>query len=428
MKDGYSFDVSDEAAIESYRKMEAAYRRFFTRVGVNFIAVEADTGVMGGSYSHEFMVPAEIGDDDVVYCEKCGYAANREKATSGIVPQDLPDAAPAGAVEEFPTPGVVTIAALERSPFNVPADQQFKTLVYIGDGKPFAVVLRGCDELEEAKLGALGFQVFRPATPEEIEPVLGAKPGSLGVVRGTIKNPAALAGVFGDHAIRLIGDGTTGANRDGFHLRHVNVARDLAITQFGDFRRVRAGEPCPRSGDPLKIARGIEVGHVFKLGTKYSACFGASFTDDKKEKHPMVMGSYGIGISRTLQAVIEQSHDADGIIWPWSVAPYHVLICVLDPQLPAAQEAVAQIATIAEATGADVLVDDRAERPGVKFKDADLIGIPLRVTVSSRGLNEGVVELKWRSEKQFAKVPLTEIDARLREAISRGAAAGRPTA
>lgn len=423
MKDGYSFDVSDEAAIASYSRMKEAYARFFRRCGLNFIAVEADTGVMGGSYSHEFMVPAEIGDDDVVYCDDCGYAANREKATSALVPGDFADAAPAGSIEEFPTPGVTTIAALEQPPYGIAADRQFKTLVYVGDGKPFVVILRGCDELEEAKLGALGFQLFRPGTPEEIEPVLGAKPGSLGAVRGTIRNPSALAGVFADHAVRLVGNGVTGANRDGFHLRNVNVARDLAITRFGDFRRVRAGEPCPRSGGALKIARGIEVGHVFKLGTKYSEAFGAFFTDDKKEKHPMVMGCYGIGISRTLQAVIEQGHDKDGIIWPWPVAPFHVLICVLDPQLPAAQEAVAKLVAVAEAAGADVLVDDRAERPGVKFKDADLTGIPLRVTVSNRGLNEGVVELKWRTEKEFAKVPLVEADARLREAIARGAAA-----
>ncbi|MBE2216139.1 MAG: proline--tRNA ligase [Opitutaceae bacterium] len=427
MKDGYSFDTTDEAANESYHKMEAAYRRFFSRVGVRYIAVEADTGVMGGSFSHEFMVPAEIGDDDVVYCEQSGYAANREKATSGLVPKDLADAAPCGAVEEFATPGVVTIAALEQAPFSVPADQQFKTLIFIGDDKPFAIVLRGCDELEEAKLGSLGFQLFRPATPEEIEPVMGARPGSLGVVKGTIKNPKALAGIFVDHAVRLIGNGTTGANKDGYHLRNVNVARDLAVTRFGDFRRVREGEPCPRSGQPLKIARGIEVGHVFKLGTKYSDAFGAMYMDDKKQKHPMIMGCYGIGISRTLQAVIEQCHDADGIVWPWSVAPYHVLICVLDPQLAPAMEIAQKLAKAAEAAGADVLVDDRAERPGVKFKDADLIGIPLRVTVSSRGLAEGMVELKWRTEKQFTKVPVAEAEARLTEAVQK-AAAGQPRA
>ena len=418
MKDAYSFDADDAGATRSYRAMEAAYTKFFARCGLKTISVEADTGVMGGSFSHEFMVPAEVGDDDVVYCEECGYAANRQKAVSGLVPADLKDAAPAGAVEEFPTPGIVTIAALEAAPYSVPADRQFKTLLYIGDGKLFAVVLRGCDELEEAKLGALGFSLFRPATPEEIAPVMGARPGSLGVVRGTIRNPGALAGIFADHAIRLIGNGVTGANRDGCHLRNVNVARDLAVTKFGDFRSVREGEPCPKTGRPLRICRAIEVGHVFKLGTKYSEKFGAVYTDDQKQSRFMIMGCYGIGISRTLQAVIEQCHDADGIAWPWNVAPFQVLVVLLDPSVPAAAELARKLAAAAEAAGAEVLLDDRNERPGVKFKDADLIGVPLRITVGGRGLKEGIVEMKWRTEKDVAKVPLAEAEARVRAAVA----------
>jgi prolyl-tRNA synthetase len=418
MMDAYSFDVNDDGAIKSYHAMKAAYEAFFRRAGAQAIAVEADTGVMGGSFSHEFMVPAEIGDDDVIYNEESGYAANREKATSALVPKDLADAAPTGAVEEFATPGVVTIAALAAAPYSVPAEQQFKTLIFMGDGKPFAVVLRGCDELEEAKLGSLGFTLFRPATPEEIEPVMGAKPGSLGAVKGTIKNPAALAGIFADHAVRLIGNGTTGANKDGFHLRHVNVTRDLAITKFGDFRRVRPGEPDPKSGQPLKSRRGIEVGHIFKLGTKYSEKFGAVYTDDQKQSNLMVMGCYGIGIGRTLQAIIEQSHDADGIVWPWAVAPFQVLICLLDPQDADAAAMAKKLATAADHAGADVLVDDRAERPGVKFKDADLIGVPLRVTVGGRGMKEGIVEMKWRTQKDVAKLPLAEAEARLAAAIA----------
>ena len=422
MKDAYSFDATDDGAVESYHKMKRAYTAFFTRCGLKTISVEADTGVMGGSFSHEFMVPAPVGDDDVVYCEGSGYAANREKATSGIVPADLADAAPVGALEEFATPGIVTIAALEAAPYSVPADQQFKTLVFIGDGQPFLVVVRGCDDLEEAKLGALGFQLWRQATAEEIEPVMGAKPGSLGTVRGTIKNPSALAGIFADQAIRLIGNGTTGANRDGFHLRQVNVARDLMVTKFGDFRRVRAGEPCPQCGAPLKIDRAIEVGHVFKLGTKYSDKFGAVYTDDKKQSHPMVMGCYGIGISRTLQAVIEQSNDADGIIWPWNVAPWQVLVVNLDPQDTAASEVANQLARAAESAGADVLIDDRAERPGVKFKDADLVGFPLRLTVGGRGLKEGIIELKWRTSKDVVKVLLADADRVIAEAVRTAAA------
>ncbi len=421
MKDAYSFDATDEAATESYLKMKRAYTAFFTRCGLKTIAVEADTGVMGGSFSHEFMVPAPVGDDDVVYSD-AGYSANREKATSAIVPPGFQEAAPAGAVEEFATPGCVTIAALAAAPYNVAADQQFKTLVFMGDGKPFLVIVRGCDDIEEAKLGSLGFQLCRQATAEEIEPVLGAKPGSLGAVKGTIKNPDALAGIFADQAIHLIGNGTTGANKDGFHLRHVNVDRDLAITKFGDFRRVREGEPCPKSGQPLKIARAIEVGHVFKLGTKYSEKFGAVYTDDKKQSHLMVMGCYGIGISRTLQAVIEQSNDADGIIWPWNVAPWQVLIVNMDPQDAAASEVAKKLALAAESAGADVLIDDRNERPGVKFKDADLIGLPLRLTVGGRGLKEGIIELKWRAEKEVRKVPLAEAETVIAEAVRTAAA------
>jgi prolyl-tRNA synthetase len=314
------------------------------------------------------------------------------------------------------------IAALEAAPYAVAADRQFKTLVYVGDGKLFLVILRGCDELEEAKLGALGFTLFRAATAEEIEPVLGAKPGSLGAVKGTIKDPASLAGVFADHAIRLIGNGTTGANKDGFHLRNVNVTRDLAVTKFGDFRRVRPGEPDPKSGQPLQVRRGIEVGHIFKLGTKYSEKYGATYTDDQKQTHLMVMGCYGIGISRTMQAVIEQSHDADGIVWPWNCAPFHVLICVLDPQLPEAMDLARKVGQAAERAGADVLIDDRAERPGVKFKDADLIGIPLRLTIGGKGLKEGVIELKWRAQKDVAKIPVAEAEARIEASVREAAA------
>jgi len=422
MMDAYSFDANEEGAVRSYEAMKRAYEAFFKRLGVLAIAVEADTGVMGGNYSHEFMVPAEVGDDDIIYCEESGYAANREKATSGIVPKELADVAPLGDVEEFATPGIVTIAALEAAPYNVSADKQFKTLVYIGDGKPFAIILRGCDELEEAKLGSLGFTLVRPATPEEIEPVLGAKPGSLGAVKGTIKNQAALSGIFADHAIRLVGNGTTGANKDGFHLRNVNVTRDLAITRFGDFRRVRAGEPDPISGLPLKSRRGIEVGHVFVLGTKYSEKFNAVYTDDQKQTHPMVMGCYGIGVSRTMQAIIEQSHDADGIRWPWKVAPFQVIVTLLDPKDEAASATARKLAEAAESAEADVIVDDRDERPGVKFKDADLIGIPLRLTVGGRGLKEGVIELKWRTEKDARKIPLAEAEALIAAEIKKAGA------
>ena len=261
MKDGYSFDENDEKAEESYRRMAAAYDKFFARCGLTFISVEANAGIMGGAFSHEYMVPAEVGDDDVVYCQESGYSANVEKATSGIVPGDLVDTEPVGDLEKFETPGVKTIEKLAKDPFNIPADEQFKTLLFVGDEKLFVVVVRGCDQVEEAKLGSLGYQVIRPATVDEIFGAMGAYPGSLGAVKGTIKDRSKLDGVFGDEAIRLIGNGVTGANEKAMHVKNVNVSRDLDIDCFGDFRKVQEGEPCPTSGKPLKIARAIEVGH-----------------------------------------------------------------------------------------------------------------------------------------------------------------------
>ncbi len=411
MKDGYSFDENDEKAEATYHRMAAAYEKFFARCGLTFISVEADTGLMGGAFSHEYMVPAEVGDDDIVYNEESGYAANVEKATSGIVPGDLVDADPVGDMEKFETPGVKTIEKLAKEPFNIPADDQFKTLLFVGDDKLFAVVVRGCDQVEEAKLGSLGYQMIRAATVDEIFEAMGAYPGSLGAIKGTIKDRSKLDGIFGDEAIRLIGNGVTGANEKAMHVKNVNVGRDLDIDSFGDFREVRAGEPCPKSGKPLKIARAIEVGHIFKLGTKFSDNdkWGAKFHDSNKQTKAAVMGCYGIGISRTMQAIIEQSRDKFGIIWPWNVAPYHVIITVLDPDMEEAANLAKSIGETAESAGADVLVDDRSERPGVKFKDADLIGIPLRVTIGGRGLKEGIVEVKWRDQDEVRKIAIDEV-------------------
>jgi prolyl-tRNA synthetase len=217
----------------------------------------------------------------------------------------------------------------------------------------------------------------------------------------------------------------TGANTDNVHLRGVDVARDISVGRWADLRAVAAGEACANCGQPLTVIKGIEVGHIFKLGTKYSEKYGAVYTDDQKQSHPMVMGCYGIGISRTLQAVIEQSHDADGIVWPWSAAPFHVLVCVLDPQLPEAMDLARKIGAAAGQAGADVLIDDRAERPGVKFKDADLIGIPLRVTIGGKGLKEGVVELKWRTGKEVAKIPLADIEKHVADEVAGAAGEGR---
>ena len=391
MKDAYSFDVSDETAEAGYRKMYEAYVRIFQRCGLKAIAVEADTGVMGGKFSHEFMVPADSGENELVQCEGCGYAANIEKAAS------RPDLTPSGsasdaAIEKFPTPGVLTIEALSQPPFQVEAARQIKTLVYVVDNKPVLILLRGDHQLNEAKLaGALGTTLFRAATSEEILAAMGAHPGSLGAV-GVKKLP-----VYCDEALRGALGMTTGANEDGFHLRHISLDRDVPVTQWMELRLAGAGEPCVHCGGPLNVRRAIEVGHVFKLGTRYSQALGAMFLDESGKQHPAVMGSYGIGITRTLQAVIEQCHDKDGVIWPGSVAPYTVCITPLTvtpggPVMKLAENIYREIAD----HGVDVIIDDRDERPGVKFKDSELIGFPIRVGIGEKSLAKGEVELKPR--------------------------------
>ena len=390
MKDAYSFDADDESANTSYQRMYDAYARIFARCGLRAIPVQADTGVMGGAHSHEFMVPAETGENEVVYCESGDYAANIEKATS----QGPATATPAddcGDAEKFETPGVKTIDDLAKR-FDVAAERQIKTLVYVADDKPVIVLLRGDDQLEEAKLGgALGAKAFRAAGDAEIVKALGAQPGSLGAV-GVEGIP-----VYADEVLRGGSGMVTGANDDGHHLRNVNIERDVAVGEWADLRQVQAGELCVETGQPLKIRRAIEVGHVFKLGTKYSEALGATFLDENGKSVPSIMGCYGIGVTRTLQAVIEQCHDESGVIWPTSVAPYEVCITALDV------EPESEVMTLANrlydelrAKGVDVILDDRPARPGIKFKDSELVGFPLRIGIGERSLAKGNVEIKPR--------------------------------
>jgi len=400
MKDAYSFDLNDEASQATYQKMYDAYSRIFARCGLKAFPVEADTGVIGGKFSHEFMVPAETGENEVVYCEGCGYAANIEKATSGI-PKTAPRE-PGAAGEKFATPGVVTIETLSRAPYSVPANRQIKTLVYIADSKPVIVLIRGDDQLNETKFMAkIGVVQARPATPEECVAALGAKPGSLGAV---VNVPTDVK-VFADERLQGANGMTTGANEDGFHLRNVSIERDIKVTQWFDLRTVTAGEPCAKCSKPLKIRRAIEVGHVFKLGTKYSEKLGAEFLDESSVRKPAVMGCYGIGVTRTLQAIIEQSNDKDGIIWPLNVAPYTVCITPLNVAPDSEVMKLAEkIHTELIARGVDVILDDRDERPGVKFKDADLVGFPIRVGLGEKSLAKGEVEIKPRGGSlQFVK-------------------------
>src|ERR1043166_2537892 len=296
MKDAYSFDASDEASMVSYRKMYDAYKRIFDRCGLKNFPVEADTGVIGGNYSHEFMVPAETGENEVVYCDACGYAANIEKATSGIPATAAREVGPA--IEKFPTPGAVTIEALTKPPYSVAANRQIKTLVYVADSKPLLVLIRGDDQLNETKLMArTGAMQARPATSEEIFELLGAHPGSLGGVNVPAEKEIR---ILAAERLRGANDMTTGANEDGFHFRNVSIERDIQVTDWFDLRTVNAGEPCVKCAKPLKIQRAIEVGHVFKLGTKYSEKLNAYFVAEDGSRWPCVMGCYGIGITRTL--------------------------------------------------------------------------------------------------------------------------------
>ena len=412
MKDAYSFDVSDAAAEGSYQKMYDAYARIFQRCGLKAMPVDADTGAIGGKFSHEFMVPAETGENEVVYCEKGDYAANVEKATSGRGNKGAPSPS-ASSLEKFPTPGVVTIEALSKPPFSVSAQAQIKTLVYMVSSKITLVLMRGDDQANEAKLtGAFGGAEFRAATPEEIFAALGAHPGSLGAVNVT-KFP-----VYADETLRGVSGMTTGANEDGFHLRNVAIDRDLKVTHWADLRTVCAGEPCPNCGQPLKIRRAIEVGHVFKLGTKYSKPLNALFLDEAGQQQLAIMGCYGIGITRTLQAVIEQSNDKDGIIWPISVAPYTVCIT------PLAVAPATQVMQLAEklyadlsAQGVEVIIDDRDERPGVKFKDAALVGFPIRLGIGEKSLAKGEVELKLRGGT-LTPIKPDQVVAQIKELIA----------
>ena len=399
MKDAYSFDVNEEGAMGSYKKMYGAYKRIFDRCGLKNFPVEADTGVIGGNFSHEFMVPAETGENEVVFCEGCGYAANVEKATSGIPKTAAREMG--GAAEKFATPGVVTIEALTKEPYKVPANRQIKTLIYIADSKPVLILIRGDDQLNEAKLaGAIGTTIFRPAEAQEIFDALGAHPGSLGAV-GVTK-----FSVIADERLRGANDMTTGANEDGFHFRSVSIERDIAVTKWCDLRTVTAGEPCAKCGKPLKIRRAIEVGHVFILGTKYSDKLGASYLAEDGSRKLCVMGCYGIGVTRTLQAVIEQSNDKDGIVWPVSVAPFTVCITPLSVAPESAVMKLAEkIHADLTARGVDVILDDRDERPGVKFKDSELVGFPIRIGIGEKSLAKGEVEIKPRAGALLAVKP-----------------------
>ena len=423
MKDSYSFDLDAEGLDKSFNAHHAAYVRAFQRIGIPAIPVNASNGSMGGSGSTEFVCPSDTGEDDIVYSPECGYAANAEAAVSALAPVDAAeDAARAlAAPERFDTPGVRTIDDLATG-YDAPADRQIKTLVYVLDGEVTLVLLRGDHALEEQKLiDASGASAVRPAEAGEIFEALGAHPGSLGAVGA----PGDLK-VIADHAVAGRSGMTTGANSDDVHLRGVDVARDIDVATWADLRAAEEGEPCTKCGNPLRVIKGIEVGHIFKLGYRYSDVLDLSVLGpDGKPVRP-IMGSYGIGVERAMAACIEVHHDDKGIIWPAAIAPFEAVISVAQQNDAAVAEAGERAYQDLLRAGVDVIIDDRPDRVGVKFSDAELVGIPFRVTIGKRGLATGTAELTDRATGETTTIPLTEIAKHVAEAVAAAIAATAP--
>ena len=420
MKDAYSFDLDRAGLDKSFADQREAYKKIFTRCGIKFLIVEASSGAMGGSESNEFMARTPAGEDLIVSCPNCGYAANLEKATSRLTP--VHDEAGLPAPEEFPTPGVRTIEDLTTFPGGAEAARQIKSLVYIatieGEPRPVLVLLRGDHQLHETKLGdALGSTAVRPAQPEEISNLLGASAGSLGGVGAKDKARAAKAElrIIADSSLKGRRNMTTGANKDDHHIRGVDIDRDIKVDRWHELRTVESGEGCPRcDGGVLEVFKGMEIGHIFKLGTKYSDSMGATVLTQDGKQVPIVMGSYGIGVDRIMSAAVEQQHDEDGIIWPKSITPFDVVVTITNIKQDDVRAAGEQLYTDLQRRGLDVLLDDRDERAGVKFKDADLIGIPYRITIGKK-VGEGVVELYDRRAKQSEDVKITDVVQRVHD-------------
>ena len=396
MKDSYTLDPDNAALEVSYNAHKDAYCRIFDRCGVTYVVVQSDPGMMGGSGSHEFMAPSAAGEDDVALCDACGYAANVELA------RGVPAAPPAsdGARGDVATPNARTIAEVSAQLEIDPAGT-IKTLVFIGPDGPVLALVRGDHALHERKLARVLKAEARPAHPEEIKRHLGVAPGSVGPleVRG--------ARIIADESLRQ-GRYVVGANREGFHAIGVTPGQDFAC-EWADLQVALAGEGCPTCGKALRIERVIEIGNIFKLGTKYSIPLGATYLDERGQQQPIVMGSYGIGPARIAAAAVEQRHDADGIVWPWAIAPFHVHLVPVSTK-DAGQMAVAEeLYRDLGAAGFEVLMDDREERAGVKFKDADLLGIPIRVTIGNALAKEGVVEVRSRASRLDRRVPRAEV-------------------
>ncbi|MFN3217225.1 MAG: proline--tRNA ligase [Acidimicrobiales bacterium] len=409
MKDSYSFDL-DEAGLDAqFDAHHGAYLRIFGRMGLAAIPVEASSGNMGGSDSIEFMVPAEAGEDDVVVCPGCGYAANVEKAVAQV--PEVADEAGPDAPERVDTPDVRTIADLAEQ-FGAGAERQVKTMVYVVDDQVTLALVRGDHQLNEQKLSdATGANRLRPATPDETFEHLGARPGSLGAVGVTGLR------ILADPALQGRSNLWTGANADDVHLRGVDIERDIAVDAWVDLRQVTAGEPCARCGTALDVVATIEAGHIFKLGRKYAETFGVQVLDADSKLQTVIMGSYGIGIDRAIATIVETHHDDRGIVWPVAVAPYEVVITIVQVKNDESVAAAEELYGALRAAGIDVLLDDRDARAGVKFADAELIGIPYRITIGPKALADGMVELTPRATGETELVPITDIADRVVAAV-----------
>ena len=401
MKDAYSFHSSLESLNEVYQKMYRAYCRIFSRCGLEFLPVEAESGPIGGDASHEFMIPAANGEDRIVFCRKTNYAANLERAETGRKPAVIATSADAKPVAKLHTPNVGSIETVCKL-LKCKPEKLVKTLIYVADGKPVAVLLRGDHEANEGKIRrALAAKSLEMADPAVILQVTGAPVGFAGPVG--IKCP-----VIADHDVPLVVNAITGANEGDYHLANVNVGRDYELTTTFDLRNAAAGDPSPRGEGTLELVHGIEVGHVFKLGTKYSVSMDALYDDETENRQPIIMGCYGIGVNRILAGLAETKHDEQGLIWPLSIAPYEVIVSVIGANESDTMSAAEKFYGELKSAGVDVLLDDRDLRPGVKFKDADLIGIPLRVNFGGKGLKEGIVELKWRTSADSERVAIDD--------------------
>ena len=409
MKDAYSFDADEEGLSTAFEKQHQAYLKIFDRLDLDVIPVEASSGNMGGSDSIEFMVQAPSGEDDVMLCSSCGYYANIEKAISRL--DAITDSPGPSAPEKFATPGIRTIAALADAGHD--GENQIKTMVYVVDGQVTLVLVRGDHFINEQKLAdATQANNIRPARREETIEHLGAEPGSLGAV-----NVNDLP-IFADHALQGRTNMTTGANENDFHLSGVDIDRDITVGEWMDLREVQDGELCANCGANLSKVQTIEAGHIFKLGTKYAETFGAKILDADGKSMPLVMGSYGIGIERAMATIVETHHDENGIIWPLSVAPFHVVITVVQMKDEASVEVAEALYGELIESGVEVLLDDRDARAGVKFADAELIGIPLRVTVGPKGIANDVVELVDRRDGEMVSIKINEVVSNIKDRIS----------